>query len=238
MTASPPGPRGKTSRRNFLGELGSLAALASLAPACVAQTARPNASSCLLTPAATEGPFYLGDAHLRSDIRDGRPGQPLRLRLSVVDADRGCTPVQGALVSIWHCDAEGSYSGEDGPRDATRFLRGVQQTGADGAAAFVTVYPGWYRPRAVHIHFKVLLANAELLTSQLYFSDALNREVLGSHPAYRARGAPTRGNAQDPIAGSQPPLVQVHSAAEWLDGEFVVGIARGGGQGRAVRSAL
>ncbi|CAG9176858.1 hypothetical protein LMG23992_03354 [Cupriavidus laharis] len=236
MAALPPDRSGPTTRRHFLGELGGLAAMAGLAPAGAAQT---GPAACLLTPAATEGPFYLGDAQLRSDIRDGRPGQPLRLRLTLVDADHGCAPVSGALVSIWHCDAEGSYSGEDGPRDATRFLRGVQQSGADGSAAFVTIYPGWYRPRAVHIHFKVLLANAELLTSQLYFSDALNREVLGSHPAYRARGVPTRGNAQDPIAGSQPPLVRVRSAAEWLEGEFMVGIARGGaGQGRAVRSSL
>lgn len=238
MTTLPPDPNGKSTRREFLGELGTLTALATLAPASAAQTLSANAAACLLTPAATEGPFYLNDAQLRSDIRDGRPGQPLRLRLMVVDADHDCTPVQGALVSIWHCDAEGSYSGEDGPRDATRYLRGVQPTGADGAAAFVTIYPGWYRPRAVHIHFKVLLANAEVLTSQLYFSDALNREVLGSHPAYRARGVPTRGNAQDGIAGSQPPLVHVRSGPEWLDGDFIVGIARGGAPRRAVRSAL
>ncbi|CAG2154561.1 intradiol ring-cleavage dioxygenase [Cupriavidus numazuensis] len=238
MTVSSPDDREKTTRREFLGELGTLTALATLAPASAAQTLSPNAAACLLTPAATEGPFYLNDAQLRSDIRDGRPGQPLRLRLMVVDADHDCTPVQGALVSIWHCDAEGSYSGEDGPRDATRFLRGVQPTSADGAAAFVTIYPGWYRPRAVHIHFKVLLANAEVLTSQLYFSDTLNREVLGSHPAYRARGVPTRGNAQDGIAGSQPPLVHVRSGPEWLDGDFIVGIARGGAQRRGVRSSL
>ncbi|CAG2145629.1 hypothetical protein LMG31506_03224 [Cupriavidus yeoncheonensis] len=235
MTTSPPDRPAKTTRRHFLGEIGGLAAMAGLRTASAAQSAP---AACLLTPAATEGPFYLGDAQLRSDIRDGRPGQPLRLRLTLVDADRGCAAVPGALVSIWHCDADGSYSGEDGPRDATRFLRGVQRTGADGAAAFVTIYPGWYRPRAVHIHFKVLLANTEVLTSQLYFSDALNREVLGSHPAYRARGVPTRVNAQDPIAGSAPPLVRVRSAAEGLDGEFVVGIARGAAQGRGARSSL
>ncbi len=226
MTTSSRDRFGTTTRRRFLGELGGLAAMASLAPASAAQG---GPAACLLTPAATEGPFYLGDAQLRSDIRDGRPGQLLRLRLTVVDADRGCAVVPGALISIWHCDAGGSYSGEDGPRDATRFLRGVQQTGADGAADFVTIYPGWYRPRAVHIHFKVLLGNAEVLTSQLYFSDALNREVLGSHPAYRARGVPTRVNTQDPIAGSAPPLVRVRSAAQRLDGDFVIGIARAAG---------
>lgn len=230
MSTSPPDRPVMTTRRHFFRELGGLAAMASVTP--VAGAAQSAPAACLLTPAATEGPFYLDDAQVRSDIRDGRPGQLLRLRLLLVDADRGCAAVPGALVSIWHCDAQGSYSGEEGPRDATRFLRGVQRTGADGAADFVTIYPGWYRPRAVHIHFKVLMENAEVLTSQLYFSDALNRHVLGSHPAYRARGVPTRVNVQDPIAGSAPPLVRVRNTAEGLDGEFVVGVARTPGQRR------
>ena len=28
-------------------------------------------------------------------------------------------------------------------------------TDANGAAAFTTIYPGWYQGRAVHIHFKI-----------------------------------------------------------------------------------
>jgi len=226
--------RSVANRRRFLGDVGGLLAAASLEPAFAAQPGDPlTPAACLLTPAATEGPFYLDDALVRSDIRDGRPGQPLRLRLAVVDADHGCAPVPGARVSIWHCDAEGNYSGVDGaPPEPARFLRGVQATGANGVATFLSVYPGWYRPRAVHIHVKVLLGRAEVLTSQLYFSDALNREVLGNHPAYRAHGAPTRATVQDPIAGSRPNLVRVRRVPgtgdepDWLEGEFVIGIAR------------
>lgn len=213
-----------TARRRFLYELGGVFAAAGIGPAAAAPAA------CLLTPAATEGPFYLDDALVRADIRDDRPGQPLRLRIRVVDAERGCAPVPGALVSIWHCDAEGSYSGESPGNREARFLRGVQPAGPDGVATFTTIYPGWYAPRAVHIHFKVLLGQAEALTSQLYFSDALNREVLGSHPAYRAHGVPSRATTLDPIAGSRPNLVRVSRPAEpggMLDGEFTVGIARG-----------
>lgn len=212
----------RVNRRRFLGGIGGLIAAASLEPARAAM-------ACPVTPSATEGPFYLDDAQVRGDIRDGRPGQPLKLRIAVVDTAPGCAPVPGALVSIWHCDADGNYSGEASARDTTRFLRGVQPTGADGVATFTSIYPGWYRPRAVHIHFKVLIGKTEVLTSQLYFDDALNREVLGGHPAYRAHGAPTRPTAQDPIAGGHPNLVQVRRAAGeggWLEGEFTVGIAR------------
>ncbi|MBB3008914.1 intradiol ring-cleavage dioxygenase [Cupriavidus alkaliphilus] len=213
------------ARRRFLRDLGLLAA-AGIAPGTAA-AATPAA--CLLTPAATEGPFYLDDALVRADIRDGRPGQPLRVRIRVVDAGRGCAPVPGALVSIWHCDAQGHYSGEGHGGRQARFLRGVQPADSDGVASFTSIYPGWYAPRAIHIHFKVLLGRAEALTSQLYFSDALNREVLGGHPAYRAHGVPSRATVQDPIAGTRPNLMAVRQAADaagMLEASFTVGIAR------------
>ncbi|PZX23861.1 conserved hypothetical protein [Cupriavidus phytorum] len=217
------------ARRRFLRDLGLLAA-AGIAPGTAA-AATPAA--CLLTPAATEGPFYLDDALVRADIRDGSPGQSLRLRIRVVDAGRGCAPVPGALVSIWHCDAQGRYSGEGRSEVRTdrqaRFLRGVQPADSDGVATFTSIYPGWYAPRAIHIHFKVLLGRAEALTSQLYFSDALNRQVLGSHPAYRAHGVPARATVQDPIAGARPNLMAVREApdtAGLLEASFTVGIAR------------
>lgn len=232
MTARPPIGADCTAdvdaaRRRFLHDLGGLLAAAGIAPDTAAAAATPAA--CLLTPSATEGPFYLDDALVRADIRDDRPGQPLRLRVRVVDAEHGCAPVPGALVSIWHCDADGSYSGEGTGNRQARFLRGVQPTGQDGVATFMSIYPGWYAPRAIHIHFKVLLGHTEALTSQLYFSDALNREVLGTHPAYRAHGVPSRATAQDPIAGPRPNLMRVHQAADaagLLEAEFTVGIAR------------
>ncbi|SCB23876.1 intradiol ring-cleavage dioxygenase [Cupriavidus alkaliphilus] len=213
------------ARRRFLRDLGLLAA-AGIAPGTAAAA---SPAACLLTPAATEGPFYLDDALVRADIRDGRPGQPLRVRIRVVDAGRGCAPVPGALVSIWHCDAQGHYSGEGRGDRQARFLRGVQPADSDGVASFTSIYPGWYAPRAIHIHFKVLLGRAEALTSQLYFSDALNREVLGGHPAYRAHGVPSRATVQDPIAGTRPNLMAVRQAVDaagMLEASFTVGIAR------------
>ena len=243
-------------RRRFLGGVlgGSLGAgLMGLAGDAAAQPA-----TCLLTPAMTEGPFYIDQALVRRDIRDGRPGQLLRLRLVVVDTDRGCAPVAGALASSWHCDAGGSYSGYDQrsmppppaggpgpgpeqgpgpdgggmpavPASASRFLRGVQPTGPDGATQFLTIYPGWYAPRAVHIHLKIHLGKTEVLTTQLFFDDALSREVHLQHAAYRARGASPVQNARDGIAGARPNLLRVRrlrDAAGTLEGEFTLGIAR------------
>ncbi|MEO6468998.1 MAG: hypothetical protein ABIP21_07855 [Acidimicrobiia bacterium] len=71
--------------------------------------------ACVLTPEQTEGPFYLDDATVRSDITEGRPGVPLELEFAVVDAQQ-CTPMSGVAVDIWHCDALGEYSGTDRTR--------------------------------------------------------------------------------------------------------------------------
>ena len=90
-----------------------------------------------------------------------------------------------------------------------RFLRGFQVTDAEGAARFVTIYPGWYEGRTVHIHFKVRTdpkaARGHAFTSQLYFDDALSQTVFTKAP-YAAKGQRTARNTDDRIfrsGGSQ-----------------------------------
>ena len=63
----------------------------------------------------------------------------------------------GARVDIWHCDAEGNYSGHasqgsDGIPDTSSetFLRGTQFADDQGVVTFRTIYPGWYRGRTMH----------------------------------------------------------------------------------------
>ena len=65
---------------------------------------------CRLAAEQEEGPYYVEDELVRSNIVEGKPGVPLSLRLVVLDA-RTCKPLQNAAVDIWHCDAEGIYSG-------------------------------------------------------------------------------------------------------------------------------
>jgi protocatechuate 3,4-dioxygenase beta subunit len=47
---------------------------------------------------------------VRQKISEDRTGIPLRLRLIVQDS-RTCTPLKGAAIDLWHCDAMGLYSG-------------------------------------------------------------------------------------------------------------------------------
>jgi protocatechuate 3,4-dioxygenase beta subunit len=177
-----------------------------------AAAATGTSLACVLSPAKTEGPYFVDEKLQRADIRidpsdnSVQAGVPLQLTIRVFDADRGCAPVRGVAVDVWHANAQGLYSdvGQNGTV-GKKYLRGFQTTGADGAVRFTTVYPGWYQGRAVHIHFKVrhydgASATYEF-TSQLFFDESVNDTVM-RQAAYR-RGRPRDTlNAGDTIYGS------------------------------------
>jgi len=186
------------TRRRTLALLGAAGAGLLAWPAM----ARPE---CIVTPAQTEGPFFIDTGLNRSDIRSEPGGGmstglplALSLRVSAVTA-AVCTPLPGAQVEVWHCDAAGVYSGTSAAM-GKRFLRGHQATGSGGEARFLTVYPGWYPGRAIHIHFKVLARNTAgrtvEFTSQLYFDEKVNDRVM-SQPPYAARGPRRVRNDED-----------------------------------------
>jgi protocatechuate 3,4-dioxygenase beta subunit len=78
-------------------------------------------------------------------------------------------------------------------------LRGAQVTDADGVAEFATIYPGWYRGRAVHVHFKVHLDQSTVLTSQLFFDEDFTDEIYDAEP-YASQGErDTRIDAGDMV---------------------------------------
>lgn len=151
-----------------------------------------DSDRCVLTATMTEGPYYVEDALLRRDVREGRPGTELLLRLKVVDA-KTCAALPGAAVDLWHCDAKGDYSFAP-----ARFLRGRQIAGADGVVEFVTIYPGWYQGRTPHIHMKVFANEREAATSQIFFTKELSAEVYAT-PPYAAKGQADTTNDNDGV---------------------------------------
>jgi hypothetical protein len=143
----------------------------------------------------------------RSDKRcagAGRcPGRDVRQRCP----NGACIPLAGAQVDVWHCDALGVYSGVTDTAEGFAtvgedFLRGYQISHANGVAAFSTIYPGWYRGRAVHIHFKIRTpAGADQVyqfTSQLFFDDAFSDQVYIQEP-YAGKGQRDQSNSTDGI---------------------------------------
>jgi protocatechuate 3,4-dioxygenase beta subunit len=241
-----------------------------------------SANLCTLTESATRGPYYFDADRVRADIREDRPGTRLRLAFKVVDVD-GCTPIENAVVEIWHCDANGLYSGAESlssggggegmppsggpppggsgaraggsgapaggsgapaggsgappaggaggsagdadltPTDDRRYLRGAQVTGADGIVQFVTIWPGWYRGRTVHVHVMVHVANDRALTSQLMFLEELNATVFSRAP-YDARTGRETFNSSDSIYRKSM-LASVAEEGDGYVGAIVLGLA-------------
>jgi protocatechuate 3,4-dioxygenase beta subunit len=192
------------TRRGSLAKLGGLVVAAAGGGSLLAGPAEGGNKAiesgvvqCVLTPELTEGPYYIAGEKLRRDIRDGHPGTVLTLRTTILNAST-CKPIKGAAVDIWHADAAGDYSGFGGGASSRTFMRGIQKTDRNGVAVFTTVYPGWYHGRAVHIHVKVHVGGDVVHTGQIFFSDALTRQVFRSAP-YAARGNPDTPNASDMI---------------------------------------
>ena len=225
-------PRTRLSRRDLLGFAAKGAAsvivsqslLASCAAAATNATDTTDTSStggttttpstgsatCVLTAALTEGPYFVDELLNRSDIRTDpvtgavSTGIPLALTFNVSRvANSACTPLTGAYLDVWHCDATGTYSDVSG--SSRKFLRGYQITDANGVAAFTTIYPGWYSGRAVHIHFKLRLFAGSTktyeFTSQFFFDDSLTDSVYTQSP-YSSRGSRDLRNTSDGIYNS------------------------------------
>lgn len=242
------GRRDDLSRREVLGILGAAGAAAFVGYRLSDAEAAENAVrvahglDCVVTPAQTEGPYFIDERLLRTDLRldptngTTKEGLPLRLRINVSRVDGAtCTPVPGAMVDVWQCDALGVYSdvqdfGGQFDTRGQKFLRGYQLTDSAGLAEFVTVYPGWYTGRAVHIHFKVRVkpddGRGHELTSQLYFDEAVTDKVH-AEPPYNTTGRRDTLNDRDGIFrrsdGSELMLRLTRSEQEYV-GDIAVGL--------------
>jgi protocatechuate 3,4-dioxygenase beta subunit len=219
-----------------LGLLGGRSLWSPGTPGRSGSTADPG---CVVRPEQMEGPYFVDERLNRSDIRSDpvtgavKEGTPLALVLAVASLrDGACTPLAGAHVDVWHCDATGVYSDVKDPGFDTRgqrFLRGYQITDSKGEARFQTIYPGWYEGRAVHIHFKIRTdpgaGRGTEFVSQLYFDDALNSRVLGRMPYAGKRNGPSRNAADEIFAdGGKQLILAPNETGRGYAARFVVGL--------------
>jgi len=225
------------------GSAGATAGASSGATATALATATAAAvasslPSCVVVPELTEGPYYVNENLDRSDIRidtaDGSvsEGEVLRLDWVVAQVDgNACIPLEGVLVDVWHCDALGNYS-DVGGEQGHDYLRGYQHTDANGLATIVTVYPGWYSGRAVHIHFKIRTepgaSSGFEFTSQLFFDDTLSESVF-SEGVYASNGTQDVKNGSDGIFGQSQgmTLLDVVKDGDGYKATFEIAIQRG-----------
>jgi protocatechuate 3,4-dioxygenase beta subunit len=220
------------------GSSSTSSAQAATTGASTATSGSGNTPACVARPALTEGPYFVDEKLNRSDIRsdpsDGsvRQGALLTLIFRVSQLTNACAPLDGASVDVWHCDAAGVYSDVSDPSFSSigkKFLRGYQVTDSSGVAKFMTIYPGWYQGRAVHIHFKIRShissGSAYEFTSQLFFDDNITDEVYTQAP-YNTRGQRTLKNDGDGIyrQGGSQLLLAPAKTAEGYSATFDIGL--------------
>jgi catechol 1,2-dioxygenase len=127
------------------------------------------------TPTTTDilGPFYRPGAPMRTNLRlVNSNGTPIVLKGYIFKED-GKTPINNALVEIWHCDENEVY---DNTSDEYKY-RGGQKTKTDGKYEFKSILPVPYKAdpkdetswRPAHIHMRVSVTNQQDLITQIYF---------------------------------------------------------------------
>ncbi|MCH2135506.1 MAG: hypothetical protein MK101_02865 [Phycisphaerales bacterium] len=167
--------------------------------------------ACTPSPTQTPGPFWVdGMLHrwdIRPDTKTGaiQPGLPMQLSMNISSVASGvCEPLRGGdiWVDIWHCSAMGQYSDvSQKGTDGVDWLRGYQLADDHGNVRFLSVFPGWYPGRTIHVHFRVRRFVDGIMdfnfVSQLYFEQALTTAVHDEIDPYLTRGQPNVTNAQD-----------------------------------------
>jgi protocatechuate 3,4-dioxygenase beta subunit len=174
-----------------------------------------STDTCSLIPSETAGP-YPGDGTnsvngstvnvltlsdiVRSDIRSSvgglsgtAEGVPITVTLKLVNTSSSCANLAGRAIYLWHCTRDGNYSLYSSSVQDQNFLRGVQETDANGEVTFTSIFPGCYSGRWPHIHFEVFESLAEatsgnndVRTSQLAVPAAACSQVYGVASGYSA----------------------------------------------------
>jgi protocatechuate 3,4-dioxygenase beta subunit len=157
---------------------GSATTRASSTGATAAPADTASAATCTPINDETAGPFP-GDGSngpnvltksgvVRSDITSSfgtsttvATGVPTTVTLTIQDTSNGCNALANAAVYVWHCDQAGLYSLYSNGATNENYLRGVQQTDADGRVTFKTIFPAAYSGRWPHIHFEVYSSVAD-----------------------------------------------------------------------------
>uniref|UniRef100_T1K8P1 Intradiol ring-cleavage dioxygenases domain-containing protein n=2 Tax=Tetranychus urticae TaxID=32264 RepID=T1K8P1_TETUR len=148
-------------------------------------------TECSLSPEVGEGPYFIEEDIIRSNIVEDRIGIRLNVTLNLVDFNT-CKPIKGAKVYIWQPDYSGIYSGfmdkprvkreKMYPKDPRRFLRGTQVTNENGTVTFETLFPGHYPGRTPHIHYRIHANGNVAHIGQIFFDESTSQVIQSKSP--------------------------------------------------------
>ncbi|MBT0772533.1 intradiol ring-cleavage dioxygenase [Kineosporia sp. J2-2] len=167
------------SRRKMLGAFGGIGAMFVLS-ACgddsTSSASSTTSGGITEIESETNGPYPADGTNgvdvrtesgiVRSDITSSfgdstttAEGVPLTIEFTITDLSGA--PISGAAVYVWHCDRDGNYSLYSEGITDENYLRGIQETDADGVVSFTSIYPACYTGRWPHIHFEVYSSVAD-----------------------------------------------------------------------------
>lgn len=186
-------------------------------------------TTCTVAPTETEGPFptKVPASYTRTDITDGRSGYKMTAKITINTASN-CAALAGAIVDIWHCDAEGNYSEYGGTGmqstnyQSVHFLRGRQVTDSNGLVTFTSIFPGWYNGRATHIHVHVYSASGNSLkVTQIAFPEGSGSAVTLVN-GYKKGMSGYTTNANDNVFSDDMLKIEVASVTGSLTDGFAL----------------
>lgn len=148
------------------------------------------AEALVLTPRATEGPYYPDHLPLDQDndllqIQGAAAhavGTVTEFGGRLLNADG--KPVSGALIELWQADNNGCYIHSNGVQRGKERDSGFQGygkivTNEKGEYRFRTIKPGLYTGRTLHWHVAVKQGDRRMLTTQLFIEGVSQNERDG-----------------------------------------------------------
>jgi len=186
-------------RKTFLRSLGLASGAIISAPivaaASVSELSEKPAvgkGGCSLVPSEIAGPFPLdlsdNTFYFRQDITEDRPGIRVIQRMRIVGVDN-CQPMPNLRVNIWCCDVDGNYSGYTAfDSEGETYMRGYQITDDNGDVEFISILPGWYPGRVLHMHFQVHVSTAFAAVSQFTWPHLESVEIATNNPSIYTQG--------------------------------------------------
>ena len=136
------------------------------------------------------GPYYRPNAPMRSNLLIPGDGGEV-IQLSGIVKQKDCTtPLKGACVEIWHCDAKGVYD-----NDSKEFRYRARTCCDDkGKYSFTTVFPVPYKAgenswRPAHYHLLISAPGYQSLVTQIYFTgdEYLSKDEYAASPQAKKR---------------------------------------------------
>jgi len=133
-----------------------------------------SSRDCPVTQSDILGPYWSQNHPQRTILANSEePGNRIFIS-GVVTADDCETPIQNALVDVWHANDDGCYTVfqecQSGNSSNDPYnLRGIISTDQNGFYSFESILPGYYAGRPRHFHYKITSPSGLELVTQCYF---------------------------------------------------------------------